>query len=93
MEFKTRYEIIRSFSKWVFLYGYVVCNLGTQIMYFVIAYVDCISCSNDCSASSERLWHDTFYRLVFVSALTFVVFPAAWFFCYWRAKKKLSEPN
>lgn len=80
-------KIVRGFLIWVFLYGFIVMNLGTQLIYFLVHYISYLLCSENCSIGWDLYARNLPQRLIFSSILAPLVFSAVWGIWYWRVGK------
>lgn len=88
MRNRESWKPIREFVTWVFVYGFIMMNLATQIIYLAINFFAYMLCSANCSSIMESYFRYAPERLLFGSIFGLIVGFVIFLVSYWRNRSK-----
>ena len=80
MERESEGKVLKSAITWIVGYGFIIMNLGVQLMYFLVHYISYLSCTINCEVEWDLYAHNLTRRLIFTSIFASPVFAIAWVF-------------
>ena len=82
---------LRSLFVWVVFYGFVVCNLGSQLIYLLVTVIGWVTCTEYCYLIWPRYLSEAPQRLLWSSVFAPIVFFIAWVIGYLSKRLKNSS--
>jgi len=82
---------LRSLFVWVVFYGFVVCNLGSQLICLLVTVIGWVTCTEYCYLIWPRYLSEAPQRLFWSSVFAPIVFFIAWVIGYLSKRLKNSS--